>query len=39
MLFGHSRHNSLGAFAILSLITRAAIEKVDQILINDRLEN
>nr|CAD2168771.1 unnamed protein product [Meloidogyne enterolobii] len=36
MLFGHSRHNSLGAFAILSLITRAAIEKVDQILINDR---
>ncbi|KAF7627327.1 STAS domain-containing protein [Meloidogyne graminicola] len=36
MLFGHSRHNSLGAFAILSLITRAAIEKVDRILIDDR---
>jgi hypothetical protein len=35
MFFGHSRHNALGGFAILSLMTRAAIEKVDRILIND----
>lgn len=35
MLFGHSRHNSLGGFAILSLMTRAAIEKVDLMLAND----
>ncbi|KAL3091743.1 hypothetical protein niasHT_024325 [Heterodera trifolii] len=35
MLFGHSRHNALGGFAILSLMTRAAIEKVDRMLVID----
>uniref|UniRef100_A0A914H0U4 Calmodulin n=1 Tax=Globodera rostochiensis TaxID=31243 RepID=A0A914H0U4_GLORO len=35
MLFGHSRHNALGGFAILSLMTRAAIEKADRMLVID----
>ncbi|KAH7723180.1 CRE-SULP-3 protein [Aphelenchoides avenae] len=39
IIFGNSKYNALGGFAILSLMTRSAIEKVERLMAANRYSN